>query len=323
MTLVFLLIAAAALVGASGTAPDLTFAGHQATCGRSAAVESVEKTLKTCLQDATEHDGVDDVGTLGDQHTARPLPTPTDSTPNRVPRTAEDMTSIKITKIAADKTTCYKTRRDGASAGGPLPTVGTCRVGRSAGPGTLAETAEAEADTNAKTTTTTLQKPRMCPVSCSGEPTENLVFEGHAPTCVASVAPAVDTTQNAAQTPESPPLVQAIHTKTTAGTGAATATVNRVPRAPLDNVRKRLSALRRLHASHQDPLPSVTIQVTINQTAKIVGQGGSTLLLKARDGFKEGVSLVRGCVGLSTAVYKLKLVSWTSRRDVPDAPPPP
>ena len=128
------------------------------------------------------------------------------------------------------------------------------------------------------------------------------------PTCVAPNW-AVDTTQNATQTPESPPSAQAIHTKTTAGTGAATATVNRVPRAPLDNVRKRLSALRRLHASHQDPLPSVTIQVTINHTAKIVGRGGSTLLLSARDGFKEGVSLVRGCVGLSTAVYKLRLVN--------------
>ena len=168
----------------------------------------------------------------------------------------------------------------------------------------------------AKTTTTTLET-HPC---VSGEP---FLLEDHGPTCVAPNW-AVDTTQNATQTPESPTSVQAIHTKTTAGTGAATATVNRVPRAPLDNVRKRLSALRRLHASHQDPLPSVTIQVTINHTAKIVGRGGSTLLLSARDGFKEGVSLVRGCVGLSTAVYKLRLVNLiniTQRR--PRCPPPP
>ena len=126
----------------------------------------------------------------------------------------------------------------------------------------------------------------MCPVSRNGE--ENHFDGQHAPACVAPNW-AVDTIQNTIQTPESPTSVQAIHTKTTAGTGAATATVNRVPRAPLDNVRKRLSALRRLHASHQDPLPSVTIQVTINHTAKIV-QGGSTLLLSARDDDKKDVS---------------------------------
>ena len=135
----------------------------------------------------------------------------------------------------------------------------------------------------------------MCPVSRNGE--ENH-FDGqqHAPSCV-HVAPnwAVDTIQNTAQTPEPSPSVQVIPTKTTAGTGAATATVNCPLGVPLlddllDPMLKRLSALQRLHASHQSLLHSVAIQVTINHTAKIVGQGGSKLLLSARDDDNEDVS---------------------------------
>ena len=138
----------------------------------------------------------------------------------------------------------------------------------------------------AKTTTTTLET-HPC---LSGEP---FLLEDHGPTCVAPNW-AVDTTQNATQTPEPSPSVQVIPTKTTAGTGAATATVNCPLGVPLDDlldpVLKRLSALQRLHASHQSLLHSVAIQVTINHTAKIVGQGGSTLLLSARDDDKKDVS---------------------------------
>ena len=140
----------------------------------------------------------------------------------------------------------------------------------------------------AKNTTTTLQHTRMCPVSRNGE--ENH-FDGqqHAPSCVAPNW-AVDTIQNATQTPEPPISVQVIPTKTTAGTEATAATVDHPLGATLDNVRKRLSDLRRFHASHQDFLHSVTIQVTINHTAKIVGQGDSTLLLSARGDDKKDVS---------------------------------
>jgi hypothetical protein len=283
-----LLIAAAALV----KPPDVTFASHQAPRGRS-AVESVEKLEKTCCLHSKHDGGPDDALTLGVQHNAGPPPTPNGtSTPNHVPRTMEDTTSNKFTvyKNTSYKTTYYKTScAAGASASGHHPTGGTCRTGRSAN--APAKNAEAEA----ATTTTTLQHTRVCPVSCPGEPTEmnNLIlFEGHhAPACGASI----DTIQNAAQTPEPPRSVLVIPTKTTAGTGVAAATVDRPPGAPLDTpdpVSKRLSALRHIRTSRQDPLHSVTIQVTINHTTKIVGQGGSTLLLSARDDNKEDVSLV-------------------------------
>ena len=113
----------------------------------------------------------------------------------------------------------------------------------------------------AKTTTTTLET-HPC---LSGEP---FLLEDHGPTCVAPNW-AVDTTQNATQTPESPTAVQAIHTKTTAGTGAATATGGCPPDVRLDNVRKRSSSA--------------------------LGSGGSTLLSSARDdvGKEDEVSLVR------------------------------
>ena len=103
MTLVLLLVAAAALLGPTGTAPDATFANHQATRGRS-AVESVEKTC--CLQGA-KHD-VNDVLTLGVhtgvQHTAGPpsivgpdmataLPTTTADAPGRQGHTEQPVTN--------------------------------------------------------------------------------------------------------------------------------------------------------------------------------------------------------------------------------------
>ena len=308
MTLLFLLIAAAALVGASGTAPDASPTGHQATrsrIGRS-AVESIEKTC--CLQQGAAAEEELNVGIHGVKHTAGPPPTPTGTfTPNHV----EDMTSIKIT---AAKMTSYDTcsttwtcnYHQSCCGPHPAPTVGTSRtcIGRSAD--APATNAKAEAKTTA------LQHPRVCPISCPGEPTENLIFEGHASACahVALVASAVDTIQDAAQTPEPPRSVLVIPTKTTAGT----ATGGRPPGVPLDMsipdpVVKRFSALRRLDTSHQDPLNSVTIQVTINHTTKIVGQGGSALLPSARDDDKEDVSwgdasvLEYGCVPFSTSTY--------------------
>ena len=160
MTLMLLLIAAA-LVGASGTAPAATFSGHRAKRGPS-AVESVEKTRCLQGQGAAEHDGADDVGTLGVQHTDGPPPTPTGtSTPNHVPRTVEGTTSNKIAvdKMTSNKT-FYKTmmRWRGESAGGPPPTGGMCWV--------VGRSADAPAKNAARPTPTPRTQPPRCTPVC-------------------------------------------------------------------------------------------------------------------------------------------------------------
>ena len=123
LTLLTLLVATAALAGATGPAPNPTVAGHQATRGSlGAPAEVVEKA---CLQ----HGGAHDAGSLlGAQHNAGPLHGATHSPADATPPTAEYTTTTK--NIADDKTSSCKTKTTYHKT--PFTNVGTCGVGTSA-----------------------------------------------------------------------------------------------------------------------------------------------------------------------------------------------
>ena len=103
MSLVNLLIIAAALAGAAGATPDEAFAGLQATRGLNTSV-STETGAGLGLMH-----GASDAGTRrGAQHIAVPplMPSGTPPVSHHVSPTADDTTS---TTIADDKTTSHKT----------------------------------------------------------------------------------------------------------------------------------------------------------------------------------------------------------------------
>ena len=289
-----LLVVAAAIVGAHGATPDEAFAGRQASTSLQATrcLNTSVSNETIGLAGASSH-----AGTRSALHiVAGPL-TPPGTIPvsYRVSPTVNDTTS---TKIADDKTTSYnKTNQMTRSANPnppPLHPIGGCRVDTSAG--TTAENTEAEDKNNNKTTAQPCVRP--------GEPAKNHVVGGAllAPARVTPAVLGVDTTQDAVETPGSPPSPPVIDTKSIADTGAAVATGGRPPGVSPDIMtpvrppwtRTTRALLRHLRNYHEVPPPGDL--VTTNNTAKNVGQGGSTLLSSsARDdvGKEDEVSLGR------------------------------
>jgi len=137
----------------------------------------------------------------------------------------------------------------------------------------------------------------MCPANRPGELTEINHFGEPRVAAPAALPGDNVTVKDAAETPESPSSTPVINTKNTLDTGGVVATGNQPPGPgvpPDTRSPQAASNPRHLHTNDQDLPPEDS--ATTNNTAKNVGQGGSTLLRSARDdaGKEDEVSL--GCV---------------------------
>ena len=260
MTLVILLVATAALIGASGAASNTTVAGRQATRDFSTA----ENVGKFCLkhEGAAGHDGAQhDAGTLGlgAQLIAGPPlpPLGTPPVPYHVSPTAEHTPSTS--RAAADKTTSCK------ATATPLlwqlheqPLTTCTRPGASP-----SEPTETE----------------MNPFGARPRPTPSM------PVRVAPAASAFDTAKDAAETKEinEPTTRPFPATNTAAATGPGAAATGSRPVAP--GIRttsparaRRPSAPRHVHTSHHGLSPKDTVTTSNNTATTAEERRGSSML---------------------------------------------